>query len=146
MPETALPALGHIEDFDLDPFRLDDRRHDELRNAISASDFEVFRPGVHQDHLNLATVVGIDGARRVGDEYAMPKRQSAARTNLRFETDGQRDAPACRNQPPLPWGDLNWFGDRRAQIEPCRSPSGCLRERQVVCVRFPGNFNPDPRW
>ena len=71
MAETAFAPLGRVQCIDLDPSRPNDRRHDELRNSVTPLDSKCFASRVHQDHLDLATVVGIDGSRTVGDEYAM---------------------------------------------------------------------------
>ena len=145
MTESTVAPIGGIQALDLDPIRPHDRSHHELGNSIPTPDFEVGRPRVHQDHLNLSAIVCVDRTRCVGDEYAMPKRQSAARTHLCLETHGQRNAPACGNQPPFSWGKLNGLCQSRAQIESCRPLSRCLRKRQVLCVRVPGNFDPKPR-
>jgi hypothetical protein len=130
MTETALTSLGHIEIFDLDPFRPDDRSDNDLRDAISPFDFEILGPGVHEDHANFAAVIGIDRAGCIRKNYAMAKRQSTAWTDLRLESGGERDAPPRRNQASLSGGEPYGFGDRRTQ---------------VVCVRFPGDCDPDPR-
>ena len=120
MTETARTPIGRIEAFDLDPVRPHDRSHHELSDPIATLDFEVDRAEVHQDHLNLSAIVGVDRTGRVGDQYAMPKRQSTAWANLRLETRGKRDAPTCGNQPSFSWGNPNRLCHGRTQIEPCR--------------------------
>jgi len=104
MTETTLAPIGRIEGPDLDPVRPHDRRDYKLSDSIPVRDLEVTRTRVHQDHLNLTAIIGVDRTRCVGDQYAMPQRQSAAWTNLCLETHRQRDLPTRGNQPAFSWG------------------------------------------
>ena len=71
MTKAAGAPLCHIKHFDFLPFWTDDGSNDELGDPVSARDFEVGLPRVHEDHLDLSAVVSVDRAGCVGDEYAM---------------------------------------------------------------------------
>ncbi len=129
MPEAAFPAIRRVEGFDLDPLRPNNWRDDELSDSIAALDAEFLRPGVHQDYLNLAAIVRVDRTRTVGDEYAMPQRQPAARPDLRLETHGQRDVPAGGNQTAFSCRDHDGVGHGGPQIESRRCLGGGLGQR-----------------
>ena len=71
MTKAAGAPLCHIKHFDFLPFWTDDGSNDELGDPVSARDFEVGLPRVHEDHLDLSAVVSVDRAGGVRNEYAM---------------------------------------------------------------------------
>lgn len=71
MTKSTDAPFCHVKHFDFLPLWADDRSNHELGDPVSARDFEVGLPRVHEDHLNLSAVVSVDRAGCVGDEYAM---------------------------------------------------------------------------
>lgn len=71
MSKSAYTPFRHVKHFDFLPFWANDRSNDELGDPVSAHDFEVSLPRVHEDHLDLSAVVSVDRAGCVGNEYAM---------------------------------------------------------------------------
>ena len=71
----------------------------ELRDPVAAPERDrVNRIGVQQDHLDLATVSGVDRARRVDDRDPVPDGQPGARVHERRVPRGQRDRDAGADQ------------------------------------------------
>ena len=64
----------------------------ELRDAVAARDGEGRLPVVHQHHLELAAVVGVDGPRRVEHRHPVAQRQPGARAHLALEAGGMATA------------------------------------------------------
>ena len=72
-----------------------DRHHDELRDAIARLE-RVRRAlvGIEQDHLDLAAVSGVEGARGVDDREAVLRGESAARDDEPDVAVGKGDGGA----------------------------------------------------
>src|SRR5215471_14488321 len=66
-----------------------DRRNHELSNSHSPCHADRLTPEINEQHLDLATVVGVDCARRVEHRQTMPHCQTGARSHLAFEAGGQ---------------------------------------------------------
>jgi hypothetical protein len=92
MTEAAIAAFGVLELVDFDPIGPDHGRDDQLGDPIAPLDLEIRFTRVEQDHLDLASIVGVDRPRRIRDEYAMSERETTARSDLGLEFRGQRDA------------------------------------------------------
>lgn len=83
---TSEPAASALcfGQFLLDPeFAPVDLRDDHLRDAVVMADGEVLLAEVHQDDLDLAAVIGVDGTGRVGDGNALYG-QATAGAHLRL--------------------------------------------------------------
>ena len=103
--EAACAACGVIELVDFVPRRLRDRREHQLRHAIAPRDGEVLRPVVDQDDLELAAIVAVDRARRIGHGNAMLESETRAGADLYLVACGDRDGQAGRDRVSLSGGD-----------------------------------------
>ena len=65
--------------------------YDHLGDSVAGMDLEGLFAEVVEDHFDLAAVAGIDGGRTVGQGDAELEGESAAGTDLGFETWGQFD-------------------------------------------------------
>src|SRR5437764_769804 len=59
--------------------------HDKLCNSHAARDLEGLLAQIDQNHPNFAAVVGIYGARRIGDRDAVPRCETGTRPDLGLE-------------------------------------------------------------
>lgn len=138
MAKTTLAPFGGIERIHWLPLHLLTARHHHLADAVAVVDSERLAGEVNQDGLNLATIVGINGARRIEDRDAMLGCQAAARTNLRLKTSRQRDGDARRHQATLHGLELQRLLKIGTQVHSRRQRSGIRGQR---IARFIDNLN-----
>jgi hypothetical protein len=119
--EAAAAAGCLVQGLQLGPVGQGDRGQHQLRDAIAAPNRERLASRVHQDHLDLAAVVRVDGAGRVGEHDPVTQRQPAARADLRLESLGDRDRQAGRHQRPLPRSDAQIPVDGGVEVEARRT-------------------------
>ena len=75
-----------------------DSRYHELSNSVAARDAECFLTVVYKQHLNLAAVIGVDGAGRIQHRNAMAMGKPRSRAHLRFKPCRQLDHDPSRHQ------------------------------------------------
>src|SRR5262245_1260594 len=104
--------------------------HHELRDPVAAPERDrASRIGVQQDHLDLATVSGVDRARRVDDGDPVPGGQPGARVHERRVPGGQRDRDAGANQRALARRQVHVFGGD--QVGAGIAVAGVRRQRHI---------------
>src|SRR6476619_5825896 len=96
-----------IEAGDLAPDRPGMPRHNQLCNSHAAGDAERLLAQIDQNHADLAAIVCIDRAGRIGDSDAVLGGESRARADLGLEARRQRDRDAGRHDPPLQRPELD---------------------------------------
>jgi hypothetical protein len=104
--------------------------YDQLRDAVSGANLIDIFAEVQQDHANLASIAGVDGAGTVQDSDGVFERKSAAGPNLsliaRRDFDGEAGAD----------------GDGRAWLEQSRLHGvqihACIFQRAVCVLRQAG--------
>ena len=95
-PKASRPPNGLGEGVALLPLNVGVASHDHLGDPLSPIDNERILAEVDEDHLDFATIVGIDGARTVQDGHAVLDGKSAAGTNLGFVTRWESDLESGR--------------------------------------------------
>ena len=135
--QTAAAAAGLGQQIDGIELRLHHRRDHHLRDALAAANRKRFRAVIDQDDLDLAAIVGIDGAGRVQHGDAVLRGEPRAWPHLRLEAFGQRDRKSCRHHCLLAGRkhQRRAFRNRREQIEPGRMPALIGRQRQAFAMR-----------
>src|SRR5260370_4516432 len=98
--------------------------------------------GVQQDHLDLATVPRVDGARRIDDGDAVPRGQAGSRMHERGVPIRERDAHAGADDSSLPGGQVK-VGSCE-QVGAGITRMGSLRQRQAG-VQAPDQYRDRPR-
>jgi hypothetical protein len=111
------------------------RCRNELGDTVAALDDKRFIAQVHENHLDLAAVIGVDGAGSVEYGNAILDGESAARPDLDFiawrylenKTRGNKRASERRNH------DLGF--DRRDHVTAARMLAHALRKIKPLSVR-----------
>ena len=127
MAIAASSALRFVEHFDCGQYRLLVACDDELRDALSVVDGEGILREVDEQHHQFATVVGVDGSRRVEHRDTVLQGQSAAGPHLCLIALGQRDVEPRGDQATLQGLESEGLGNVGAQIHArtlCRSIRG----------------------
>src|SRR5690625_392056 len=109
-------------------------RNDKLRYPHSATDTKSFLTVVDQDHLDLPSIVGVDGARAVQNGDAVLEGQARSRSHLAFGSCGKGEGDTGRHGAPLSRGNGEWLFDRRQQIQASGVRRGSLGQGKVLRV------------
>ena len=109
------------------------RRHDHLRDALSAFDDERLLPEIDQDHFHFAAVIAVDRARSVGHADAVLEREARAWTDLHLITLGNRDREAGRNRVALSWRERDVLGGN--DVKPRRMFGRSRGQRKPLAMR-----------
>src|SRR5579872_360219 len=72
--------------------------NDHLRDAIAAANGERFAAVIDEDDADRSAIVGVNRSGRVQTGDAVPDRKTAARANLCFDSDRQRDTKTGRHE------------------------------------------------
>jgi len=101
---------------------------DQLRDPVAAPEADRAVPVcIHQGHLDLTAVAGVDRSRRVHQCYPVPGRQARAGMHERRVPVGQRDRQPGPYQRPLAWSKLDVFSRRQVRARVARM--GVRRQR-----------------
>jgi hypothetical protein len=99
---TALGPLGTWQSLDFQEDRHYHTLYHELGDSVATLNANrAFTISVQQDHLDLATVPGINGAGRVDDRYSMLGRQAGSRVHEGGIPIRQRDRYTGADNGPL---------------------------------------------
>lgn len=101
MTVTAFASLRLVEHFHLFPCGRLVSRDNHLRHTLAGVDHEVVVGEVHEQHFQLATIVGVYRARGVEHGDAVLQREPAAGAHLCFIAFGQLYAYARWHEGPL---------------------------------------------
>jgi hypothetical protein len=128
--KTALSSNGVRQRVDLDEVGPLDSLNHELSQPVATSELDrTDRIQVDHDHLDLASIPGVDRPRSVDQCHATPCREPGPGVDERGVTKGQRDRRARGDDRPLPRSELNV--NRSHQIRPGIAVVGVRRRRQV---------------
>ena len=106
-PVSACAAAGVVEFVDLHEVGQFDPLHDELGDAIAAGDGDgLLRIEVDQTDLDLTSVSGVDGPRRVDDRQPGPGREPRAGVDEADGADRQGDRDPGRYELTPPGGQF----------------------------------------
>ena len=119
--EAALTALAGRQLDHFLPCDVRDRGDDELRDAVAATDADGCGPEVDEQHADLATVVGIDRARRVEQGQPFPVRQATPWSHLPLVSDGNGEREPGRYEPSLARAEYHVGRDVRGEIHAGRA-------------------------
>lgn len=85
-----------------------------VRRPVARSSSPFDRPvrlaEIDEQHLDLASIVRVDGSGRIQDRDAVVERKSGPRPDLRFESGGQFDRKTGRDELSLAWRENDLFG------------------------------------
>jgi hypothetical protein len=127
---AAVTALRSWQGQYLSPKRAFYLLDDKLGNPVTSPELHrVLGIGVQQNHLDLATVPCVDGARRIDDRQPVPGGQSGARVHEPCVPIWQRDAHACADSNSLARLQIHVRGE--VQITARIARVSAPRERQI---------------
>ena len=150
-PISKLPAArtepervpcGVVEHVDGVPLDVGDGLDDELGNAIASVNFvRRARVGVHEQHLQLTAILGVDQARRVQNGDAVLEGQPRARQNEAGIARGNRDREAGRYERSTP-SRLDRDLDIGAEVVPRIVVVRLVRQRGLSIEASDRNLHP----
>ena len=129
MAEAARFTRRRREILDFLPIHPHDPLHDHLSDPLAGLNNNRGLTQVNDDDLNLAAVVRIDGSGTIEQGHSLPERETAARPDLRFETDRKRDRDARGYERALQRRNLDITIKIRADIHAC-GPFGHISRQQ----------------
>ena len=122
-PVASVTSTGLVERLDLGEGDEFDALHQQLGDAITADQVDrLARIQVHQADLDLASITGIDGARRVDDGQPRPRSQTRTGMNETDCAERECDRDTGADNHTLPRRDRGVCGD--VQVDP-----------RIACVR-----------
>jgi len=117
MTESASSPTGICQGVSKHEFRLDDALKDQLGDAISSVNHEIFFAEIGQDDPHFAPVVGVNGSGAVEDSDAIFQCQTASRTDLTFVSDGYFQLHARGDGDGFARLDSDIMVQRRSEVE-----------------------------
>jgi hypothetical protein len=88
-----------------------------LRDAIASLDLKRVAAVIDEDDLHLASIIGIDGTRRIQDSYSSAQSNTAARPHLPLEAEWNCYRDARRHQRSVSSLQDNRCTDVGAEVE-----------------------------
>ncbi len=132
MSESSFSPLAVCERVRGDEFRPCDTGEDELGDAFAGLDGVGLDAVVDEDDSHFAAVIRVDGPRSVEHGDAVLEGKARSRPHLGFVSFGDLKEETGEDEPPLAWGEGDWFLKIGPQVHACGG--GCL----VVRKRVPG--------
>ena len=118
VPEPPLTPRGFIQGLDLSYGHLHHRRHHQLGHPVAPVEGHRRLAEVHQEHLELAPVVAVDGARGVEHRDPVAVGEAAAGADLALVARGDGHGEAGRHPRPGPGGQGQGRLEVGVEIEP----------------------------
>lgn len=94
------------------------RRHHQLGNPVTAAESRGRLSQVDKQDLDLAPIVGVDGARRIDKRKPPSQRQTRTWSHLPLESLRNSKGQTSRYRTPLPRGEHKVFLQSGVQIRP----------------------------
>ena len=116
-------------------FARDDRREDELRDALAARERDGLGAEIGEDDLHLAAVVAVDRAGPVQQREAVAKGEAAPHPHLPLEALGDRERDPGRDERARARREHERRLDRRPQVAARRAGRRVGRQLQPLAVR-----------
>lgn len=120
VPEPSVAPLSGVVLIDLDELHMLDCLDHQLSDPLSPSDLEVLgRIGVDEQHLQFASVTGVDEPRGVETCHAVFQREPAARLDEPRVAIGDGNGDAGGDERPLAAG-------AEQTVLPCQKVDACI--------------------
>ena len=112
------------------PDHAGDGRDDELRDAVAAADADRLAAEVHEQHLHLAAIVGVDRPGGVEERQPLAHGEAAPRPHLPLEPGRDRERDARRHEAAVAGGERHVVLDVGQEVHAGRLRRHVARQRQ----------------